>query len=563
MLAGELRTRGYDVWTDQGGIVGAQDWSSEIVGALNAARTIIFLISKDSVTSHNCAKEIHLAGEKHKNILPVLLDDTPLPVLFEYPLAGLQRVPYERTDAIVDALEILRSGRSVLEAMLSQSKIDDGFIHLAVLPFEDQSPSQDNEWFASGMMDELIDTLGSLSHMKVNPKGDVIYYHKKNRPKLEEIAADLKCRYIVDGAIQKAGERIRIKVSLTDVKKHEQIWHEKYDGTFDDIFDLQEKTCFAISEALKLKLTPEDEKRIDKKPTENAEAYELFLKAGVQFRRHTREGFTHAMDLLQDAISLDENFANAHWQLGIAAMEYYSHYNHDAKWVELAERSAANLESIEGESKHVLRVRSIIAHHLRKGEEALAYAMKAVELDPEYASGWDAVAWAYQELGRLEECVDARERDLRLRENDTLAQHSYLLALNELGAKERMKEEAIKGMPVFERHLRLERDDAATRSKYIFVLGLAGEHERALAEADKLLEHGSLDGLALYNLGCFFMNEHLPEKALHTLRLSFERGLCDSEYTLRDPDLVELREHPEFKALILDMQKQEATEKNG
>src|SRR6187402_1288862 len=98
-LADEIRSAGHEVWMDHGGIGGAQDWSSEIVEALNKAKTVLFLISKDSVTSHNCAKEIHLAGEKHKNILPVVLEETPLPILFEYPLAGLQRVPYERTDA--------------------------------------------------------------------------------------------------------------------------------------------------------------------------------------------------------------------------------------------------------------------------------------------------------------------------------------------------------------------------------------------------------------------------------------------------------------------------------
>src|SRR6187401_3130093 len=100
-LVKELRDAGHDIWMDQGGIGGAMDWSSEIVEALNKAKTVLFLISKDSVTSHNCAKEIHLANEKHKNILPIVLEDTPLPVLFEYPLAGLQRVPYERTDAIL------------------------------------------------------------------------------------------------------------------------------------------------------------------------------------------------------------------------------------------------------------------------------------------------------------------------------------------------------------------------------------------------------------------------------------------------------------------------------
>ena len=545
---------------DQGGIGGAMDWSSEIVEALNKAKTVLFLISKDSVTSHNCAKEIHLANEKHKNILPIVLEDTPLPVLFEYPLAGLQRVPYERLDAIHQALEVLKGGKSVLEAMLTHSKIDDGLIRLAVLPFEDQSPGQDNEWFASGMMDELIDTLGSLDRIKVNPKGDVIYY-KNTRPRLEEIAADLKCRYIVEGSIQKAGERIRIKTSLTDSKNHEQIWHEKYDGTFDDVFDLQEKTCLSIVQALKLKLTPDEEKKIDKKPTENAEAYELYLKGLEYFRRHTKEDFAHAISLFRDAVALDPSFSVAHRQIGVTSIEYYGHYERDSKWVDLAAESAANTESVEGNSKHALCLRSIIAHHLHDGAAALEYAKAVVKLDENYASGWDALGWAFQELGRLEECAYARERDLLLRENDLLAQHSYLIALNELGDMERAKEAALKAMPVFERHLRFVRDDASARAKYIFILGMAQDHERAQIEAEILLLNDTLDAVSLYNVACFFMNEHLPDKAMPVLRRSIERGFHDLEWFERDPDLDGLRERDDFKALMKEVA--ELLKKNG
>src|SRR5579872_5218638 len=91
-LAHHLRSSGYSCWMDTSGIDGAMNWSSEIVTALNNCHTLLFLISKHSVASHNCAKEIHLASEKRKNILPVLIDDIQLPVIFEYPLAGLHKL---------------------------------------------------------------------------------------------------------------------------------------------------------------------------------------------------------------------------------------------------------------------------------------------------------------------------------------------------------------------------------------------------------------------------------------------------------------------------------------
>jgi TolB-like protein len=564
-LIAELRAGGYDVWIDQGGIDGAMDWSSEIVQAINDCSTIIFLISSHSAASHNCAKEIHLASEKQKNILPVVVESVQLPVIFEYPLAGLQKLRIEDRKGITNTLEKLRSGKTALAAMqtLSASAVEaDGKLRLAILPFHDLSPAKDNEWFADGMMDELISTLGSLAHLKVPPRSDVMYY-KENRPKAVEIAADLRVRYFVEGSVMKAGEKIRINATLIDATKNEQIWSNKYTGTFDDIFDFQEQTAKAITEALRITLSPEEEQKIEKKPTENAEAYELYLKGLQYFRRHTKADFERAIELLEEAISLDNDFALALRQLGIAAIEYYTHYSREKKWVELAERCASSLERADGNSKQLLNLRSIIAHHLHDGQKALEYALRSVEIDPNYASGWDAVGWAYQELGMLGEAAKAREEDVRLRPNDFSSQHAYLLALNEAGALDEAREAALRAMPVFERHLRFERDDASTRAKYIFILGMAREHERALEEADKLLAQGTLDGLSFYNLACFFMNEHLPEKAMPILRLSFEKGYNDVEYTRRDPDLFGLHGTPEFEALMKEMGEKTAEETNA
>lgn len=564
-LITELRAGGYDVWVDTGGIDGAMDWSSEIVQAINDCSTILFLISSHSIGSHNCAKEIHLASEKQKNILPVIVENVQLPVIFEYPLAGLQKLPLEDRKAITNALEKLRAGKTALAAMqaLSTATVDaDGKLRLAILPFHDLSPANDNEWFADGMMDELISTLGSLDHLKVPPRSDVMYY-KQNRPKAHEIASDLRVRYLVEGSVMKAGEKIRINATLIDATKNEQIWSQKYTGTFEDIFDFQEQTAKAIAEALKLALSPDEKKKIEQKPTDNVEAYELYLKGHQYHRRHTKADFELAMELFEEAVGCDPEFAQAYRQLGITAIEYYVHYSREAKWVERAEHCARRVEAIEGNSKQLMNLRSIIAHHLHKGEEALAFAKRAVEIDPEYPSGWDSVAWAYQELGMLEECAQARERDVALRENDFYAQHAYLIALNEIGAAERARVAALKAIPIFERHLRLERDDASTRAKLIYVLGLAQEHERALEEAGKLLEQHTLDGVTLYNLACFYMNEHLPEKAMPILRLSFEHGYCDPADIRRDPDLLLLHGTTEFETLLKEMEEKIAKEYHG
>src|SRR5262245_1616367 len=116
-LVDHLRSHGYSVWIDQGGIGGAMNWSSEIVSAINDCKTLLFLISSNSIHSENIAREVHLASEKHKSILPVVLERVQLPVMFEYPLSGLQRLKYENTDAIAKALEAMLKGKSASDAL--------------------------------------------------------------------------------------------------------------------------------------------------------------------------------------------------------------------------------------------------------------------------------------------------------------------------------------------------------------------------------------------------------------------------------------------------------------
>ncbi len=561
-LAGELRRNGYEVWMDQDGIGGAQNWSSEIVDAINKTKTVLFLISKNSVTSHNCAKEIHLANEKYKNILPVVLEKTPLPVLFEYPLVGLQRVPYERTEAILQALEVLKSGKTVLEAMSSHSRIDDGIIRLAVLPFEDQSPGGGNDWLASGMTDELINTLGSLERMRVNPKGDVLYY-KKNRPKLEEIAADLKCRYLVDGTVQKAGERTRIKVSLTDARERIQLWHEKYDGMLDDIFDLQDKTCFAIAEALKLTLTLDDEKKIEAKPTENAEAYELWLKGREYFIRFTRSDNERALGLYEAALRLDPSFADAHLSVALTSLDYYHKYSRDEEWIAKAHEHILLAESVTGETAPINRLRSTLARMRGHQEEALAYAERAVQLDPKYPAAYEALGYAYRSLHRREDEVIARKQAVQLWESSFIAHFNYLIVLAELDDPARLAEAARTAFPVFERHLRLTPDDHNVRVQYAKVLGWAGEHDRSLAEARTLEANEHLDGHALYNLAGLYFKEGKNQNGLSALRKAVERGYRNIDSFRHMSKVPQLHDMPEFAALIKELEEKIANEQHG
>jgi tetratricopeptide (TPR) repeat protein len=219
--------------------------------------------------------------------------------------------------------------------------------------------------------------------------------------------------------------------------------------------------------------------------------------------------------------------------------------------------------SLLGESASIYRMRSFLALTLGNSEESLQLALRSVELDPEFAPGYDTLGSAYQSLGRFEESANARERNVQLRENDRTAHFNYLIALNELGDTSRLAAAAVKALPIWERYLRLTPDDLNARVEYASMLGWAGGHDRSHAEARRLEATEGLDGVPLYNLACLYLREGDQASGIRALRKSVEHGFSGTEAFRRDPDLAPLRGTAEFEELMKELEAKIAQEKHG
>ncbi|MDP4200022.1 MAG: TIR domain-containing protein [Bacteroidota bacterium] len=304
-LAERLRAEGYSIWMDQTGISGAEKWSAEIVDALEAAHTVILLVSNDSNSSVNVHREISIASEHDKKILPVDIESIPLSRELKYPLAGLQRLPIADVDAVLRSLRKLGVpvATSTLEATPAPKK--DARKSLMVLPFEDQSPGQDNGWFADGLMSELIATLSSIRSLRLIDQRTSLEY-RGLKTKIAEIARALDVRYFIEGSVRKFGEQIKVTVQLLDAESGEHLWTDSLRGEFKDIFDIQEQVAAKVLGGLKLKLTEAEAKQLSKQATQNPEAYELFLRAQEYMYSDTANQMK-AKSLLERVIELDPN----------------------------------------------------------------------------------------------------------------------------------------------------------------------------------------------------------------------------------------------------------------
>lgn len=552
-----LASAGLSVWIDRQGIGAATSWTNEIAEALDACKVFVLLLSTDSLASKNVLKELSLAAEADKHIIPVELEMVSIPTTFKYHLAGLQRTPIDDTPALLEALT--RFGCASISEVSPKVKIslkqaEPTTIGVAVLPFEDLSPARDNEWFADGMMDELIGTLGALEKLHVAARSDVVYY-KKNRPKPAEIARELNIRYIVEGSVQKSGPKIRLRVSLSDAKEHKQVWSEKYDGTFDDIFDFQDQTAIAIAEALRLVLTPQEEKQIEKRPTENVDAYELYLRGLSYYERHTRTDYEHALKLYAEALRYDPNFTVAHIESANVCYALFRRHSRDPQWLRDADTHLTTAELLEGKTAQILAMQSFVSVGRGNLDEALHLAEMAVATDPDYAPAFDALSIISYNKGNREQAIEARERYLALRPDDRNAIVSYVAVVYWFD-KERAALLGRTYIPIFERHARLAPDDLNSRIQFATVLAIANERTRAQEEIDYVTANWQkADGIALFSAANLLVATGQSGHAIEILRKAINRGYrnIDTLRTIEGP-IAELRGTPEFEAIVSELE---------
>lgn len=191
---------------------------------------------------------------------------------------------------------------------------------LAVLPFTDMSPTHDQEYLGDGLAEELINIFSQLKELKVI--GRTSSFSFKGTPTdIKTIGKILSADTILEGSVQKAGNRVRITAQLIDATDGYHIWSQRYDREMDDIFALQDDISVKIANHLKLTLLENHETREEKKPTQNVQAYELFLKGDYHYKKYTPEGFEKAIAYFEKALELDPDYADAWWYLGFVHFE--------------------------------------------------------------------------------------------------------------------------------------------------------------------------------------------------------------------------------------------------
>jgi serine/threonine protein kinase/lipoprotein NlpI len=252
---------------------------------------------------------------------------------------------------------------------------------IVVLPFDDMSPSKDNEYFSDGLTEEIITDLSKIHSLRVISRNSAMMF-KGTRKATKTIGCELDVQFVLEGSVRKAGNNLRIIAQLIDAVNDTHVWAEKYTGTLDDVFDIQEKVSRSIANALKLKLAPGEMQKIIERPIDNVQAYECYLKAQYELFRFKEDALDRAIQHLETGLGIVGENALIYASMG---RMYWQYYNIGTKqkeeYLDKAELYARKVFELEPDSSHVHALKGYIAFFRGNQKEMVQKLKKAYELN--------------------------------------------------------------------------------------------------------------------------------------------------------------------------------------
>jgi TolB-like protein/Tfp pilus assembly protein PilF len=364
---------------------------------------------------------------------------------------------------------------------------------VAVLPFATRTTSEEDEYFAEGMHDDLLTQLAKIDSLKVISRTSVMEYKGVNR-NIREIADELDVATVVEGGVQRSGDRVRVNVQLIDASTDQHLWAETYDEelTAANVFAIQSDLAKKIAAALKATLTPEVEERIEERPTESIEAYDLYVRGRFIFdnRGSTREGVEAAADLYRQATVADSTYALAYTGLANTYLQLF------------------NLGYLS-ESEALPQARAVLE--------------RALKLDPDLADGRILRAQLLRLDLRPEDAEREVRRVLELNPGNAQAHSLYSQLLLSLEQPEESVLEA-------RRSVQLDPLSVALRRALVARLAWVRDYDGTIEESRKLLELEPNEADAHYYAGMAHTIKGQSENAIESFRLAIELNPDDPYY---------------------------------
>ena len=423
---------------------------------------------------------------------------------------------------------------------------------IAVLPFTNMSGDPEQEYFSDGITEDIITDLSKISSIFVVGRHTSFAY-KEKLANLTLIATELGVRYLLEGSVRKAGNRLRITAQLIDGASGGHLWAERYDRDLTDIFAIQDEITKAIVDQLKVRLLPEEKEVLGQAPTDNVEAYNLYLKGREYFHNPTKAFLVLARQMFVRATDLDPGFARAYAGIANCDARLVGWYGVGIPLEEILAMAGKALEldprlaEAEAARGEALRVAG-------RYDEAIGAFEQALALDPNSFEANLAYARLSRGVGNLERSVELFVRALEVQPTDYQAPLLVQSILGALGRKEEARKYAQLGLARAEEALRLHPEGSRPAQLAAPAAALMGDRSEAIRWIERALWIDPEDAQAQYNVACAWSLLGEIERSLDVLdEWSKRGGVLAKNWLEQDPDLAPIRSNPRYPKLLARM----------
>jgi len=316
-----------------------------------------------------------------------------------------------------------------------------------------------------------------------------------------------------------------------------------------DVFEVQDEMARRIAEALRVTLSPEELEALAVKPTENLQAYDLYLRGKRYARRQTRQDLEFALQMFENAVTIDPGFALAYAASANACAMFYWYYSRDQVWMERAREASGNAVALRWDLPEVQVSQAWVLYAAALHDEAVRMVRKAVERKRDCEGAYYLLCRALFAAGRYQEVVDVAEAAIEASGEDYNVYVPILNCLGAMGKEEAARNMRQRRMAALENHLKQVPEDARARILLGSDHASLGRSDDALRELNLAVTLRANEASILYNAACLYCKLKRKPDALDALRKSWEAGFRDSVWARRDPDLTPLHDDPEFNRL--------------
>ncbi|MGC1383579.1 MAG: protein kinase [Candidatus Acidiferrales bacterium] len=417
---------------------------------------------------------------------------------------------------------------------------------VAVLYFENQSGAKEDEYFRDGITEDIVTELSKIAQLEIFPRSEMLAFRDKPVT-AQQVGQQLGAAYILEGSIRRAGNRVRITAQLVEASTRHSVWADRYDRQMDDVFAIQEEIARSIAQALRITLTPQEDKIMARKPTENPVAYDFYLR-GRNYSR--RQDFEYALQMFEQAIELDPNFALAHAGIAHLCGVIFEVRDQSPSWMDRGLAACDRATALAPDLPEVLVARARIFYAQKKNEEAAQLALRAIERKPDCDGAWNVLGRAYFAAGRYQDAAAIADRAMELNGDDYNMYIPFEQAVERLGRKKDADALRVRFERVLRQQLELVPEDVRARVLLATRLAHIGEPEECIRHLQTAIALRPGDSNTLYNAACTYGVLGRKSESLETLKKAFAAGFGNRFWAAKDSDLACLRDDPEFRKLV-------------